>query len=133
MAQAFDTTLVVLAGSPVDVRVASALQSAARALGYADGCAIVQLADAGDLKRFVFEADPWAIMAIDDASIDALRVAFELDAQAFAPDVTARVMGYRLVAVPGFAACIDEPQAKRVAWGRMRAAVHPGNPLESVA
>ncbi|MEI3377072.1 MAG: hypothetical protein V8R08_04450 [Coriobacteriales bacterium] len=130
MTQAQDTTLVVLASLPVDVRVASALQSAARALGYADGCAIVQLADLGEPRRFVFETDPWAVIAIDDASIDALRTAFELDAQAFSPDVPARVTGYALVAVPGFATCLDDPEAKRIAWARMQAAAHPGNPLD---
>lgn len=130
MPQTPDSTLVIIAGEPVDVRVASALQSAAQALGYADGCAIVQLADAGDLKRFVFEADPWSLIAIDDASIDALRGAFDLDEQAFAADVPAHVTGYRLVAVPGFADCLDEPDAKRVAWARMQAAAHPGNPLD---
>lgn len=130
MPQTPDSTLVIIAGEPVDVRVASALQSAAQALGYADGCAIVQLADAGDLKRFVFEADPWSLIAIDDASIDALRGAFDLDEQAFAADVPVHVTGYRLVAVPGFASCLDDPDAKRVAWVRMQAAAHPGNPLD---
>ena len=130
MSQAQDTTLVVLTGAAVDVRVASALQSAAQALGYADGCAIVQLADAPDLKRFVFEADPWSVIAIDDASINALRSAFDLAIQDFAPDVTAQAIGYRLFAVPGFAACLDDADAKRVAWARMQAAVHPGNPLD---
>lgn len=130
MTQAQDTTLVVLANAPLDVRVASALQSAAQALGYADGCAIVQLSETGDLKRFVFEADPWSLIAIDDASIDALRRVFDLDEQTFAADAPAHVTGYRLVAVPGFAACLDEPEAKRVAWVRMQAAAHPGNPLD---
>ena len=130
MAQVQDTTLVVLTGSPVDVRVASALQSAAQALGYADGCAIVQLADAPDLKCFVFEADPWSVIAIDDASIDALRSAFDLAIQDFAPDIPAQAIGYRLVAVPGFAACLDDADAKRIAWARMQAAAHPGNPLD---
>ncbi len=130
MTQAQDTTLVVLASLPVDVRVASALQSAARALGYADGCAIVQLADVDEPRHFVFETDPWAVIAIDDASIDALRTAFALDAQAFSPDVPARVTGYTLVAVPGFATCLDDSEAKRVAWVRMQAAAHPGNPLD---
>lgn len=130
MPQTPDSTLVIIAGEPVDVRVASALQSAAQALGYADGCAIVQLSEAGDLKRFVFEADPWSLIAIDDASIAALRGAFDLDEQAFAADVPVHVTGYRLVAVPGFADCLDEPDAKRVAWVRMQAAAHPGNPLD---
>lgn len=130
MTQAQDTTLVVLANASLDVRVASALQSAAQALGYADGCAIVQLTDVDDLKRFVFEADPWSLIAIDDASIGALRRAFDLSERAFSADLPTCVNGYQLVGVPEFAACLDDPEAKCIAWSRMRAAAHPGNPLD---
>ena len=126
MSGAQDTTLIVLTGVSVDVRVASA----AEALGYADGCAIVRLSDVDDLRRFVFESDPWTVMAIDDASINALREAFDLDARDFAGDVPASVTGYNLVAVPAFADCLDDMEAKRNAWMRMKAAVHPGNPLD---
>ena len=63
-------------------------------------------------------------MAIDDASIDALREAFDLDARDFAGDVPASVTGYNL------ADCLDDMEAKRNAWMRMKAAVHPGNPLD---
>lgn len=130
MSSVIDTTLIVLASTPLDVRVASAVQSAAGALGYAEGAALVQLSDVDDAKRLVFEADPWAVMAIDDASIDALRASFDLDAAQFAPDVPVEFAGYKLVAIPGFADCLDDPDAKRVAWGRMKAAAHPGNPLD---
>ena len=92
MSGAQDTTLIVLTGVSVDVRVASALQSAAEALGYADGCAIVRLSDVDDLRHFVFESDPWTVMAIDDASINALREAFDLDARDFAGDVPATIL-----------------------------------------
>ena len=129
MASAQDKLLFVLTSVPVDVRVASALQSAADALGYPDGCDIVQISDAGDLKRFVFERDPWAVLAIDDESFAALRAAFALDADALAPDAPVTVAGYTLVAVPGFASCLDDADAKRIAWHRMKAAKHPGNPL----
>lgn len=122
--------LVILSAEPVEVRVASALQSAAQALGYVDGCDIVQLTDIPDFKRFVFECDPWALMAIDDASIAALRAAFSLETQDFDADNPACVAGYKLVAVPGFATCLDDQDAKRVAWQRMKAAAHPGNPLD---
>lgn len=124
-----ETTLLVLSESPVDVRVASALQSAAQALGYAEGCAILQTDDIPDLKRFVFAVDPWAVMAIDEASIETLRAAFSLTQAEFAPDVPACVAGYALVAVPAFSGCLDDPASKRVAWGRMHAAAHPENPL----
>ena len=60
----------------------------------------------------------------------ALREAFDLDARDFAGDVPASVTGYNLVAVPAFADCLDDMEAKRIAWMRMKAAVHPGNPLD---
>lgn len=129
MPDAQETTLVILTARPVDVRVASALQAAARALGYPDGCRIVTLSEAGDVQRFVFGCDPWSVMAIDDASIASLRDSFDLDPSQFASDCPASIAGYTLVAVPGFAACLDDADAKRAAWHRMKAATHPENPL----
>lgn len=129
-ASAVESTLIVLSHEPVSVQVASALQSAAAALGYGSGAALLQLDSIEDLKFFVFDADPWAVMAIDDPSIAALRRAFDLSEERFAPDKPAEHAGYRFVAVPGFAACLEDPNAKRVAWGRMQAAAHPGNPLD---
>lgn len=130
MASHPETTLLALTSSPVEVQVASALQSAAQALGYADGCDIIQLGDQPDLKLFVFEADPWAVMALDADSIDALREAFSLSIDDFAVDVPVNVAGYELVAVPDFADCMGDQDAKRVAWRRMHAAAHPKNPLD---
>lgn len=130
MASHPETTLLVLTSSPVEVQVASALQSAAQALGYADGCDIIRLGERPDLKLFVFEADPWAVMAIDDASIEALRDAFSLSDDDFAADVPINIAGYELVAIPGFADCMEDQDAKRVAWKRMHAAAHPKNPLD---
>lgn len=130
MPASIDSTLVVLTSAPLDVRAASALQSSADALGYANGAHIQQLDEVQDLRRFVFEVDPWTVMAIDDASVDALRDAFSLDAQQFAADMPVTVTGYRLVAVPAFADCLDDQNAKSIAWGRMKAAAHPGNPLD---
>lgn len=130
MTSTIETLLLVLAEKPVEVQAASALQSAAQALGYAEGCSIVQLGDASDLKRLVYEVDPWAVMAIDDASIAALQEAFKLSSSDFRADYPASVSGYALVAVPGFAECLDDPDAKRIAWKRMHAAAHPKNPLD---
>lgn len=129
MPQEADSTLIILSSAPVEVQVASALQSAAQALGHAGGCSIVQLAEIADLKRFVFECDPWSVIVIDEASLDAVRSAFSFEADAFACDVPAQAFGYAFVAVPGFAECLGDEGAKRVAWQRMKAARHPGNPL----
>ncbi len=125
-----DTTLIVLTKQAVPVRAASALQSAAQALGYADGCQIIELADTGDLRSYIFGRDPWSVIAIDDTSIEALRHAFELDREAFSSDNPAHRAGYTLVAVPDFIDCLDDQDAKRIAWQRMKAAMHPGNPLD---
>lgn len=130
MATSIDSTFIVLAGTPLDVRVASALQSSAGALGYEGGAHIQLLDEVSDLKSFVFEADPWSVVAVDDVSIEALREAFALDEKQFAPDKPVTVTGYRLVAVPAFAECLDDQDAKRIAWCRMKAAAHPGNPLD---
>lgn len=130
MAAIQETTLLVLSGNPVEVRVASALQSAAKALGYVDGCQIACLEQVEDVRLFVFESDPWCVLAIDDEAADALRAAFGLNAVDFSADLPAHACGYILIAVPGFVECLDDAAAKRIAWNRMKAAVHPGNPLD---
>ena len=130
MATNQDAMLIVLAREPVEVRVASALQSAARALGYADGCSVLSLSDVGDLQCCVLTSDPWCVLAIDNAAVEALRMAFGVDAGQFAADKPAQVLGYTFVAVPDFSNCLDDQEAKRVAWRRMKAAAHPGNPLD---
>ena len=130
MADAQDTTLLVLTSAPLEVRVASALQSAAQALGYPDGCCIMQLAEVDDLRLSIFESDPWSVIALDSAAIEALREAFAFSPGQFAADIPASVAGYTLVAVPGFAECLDDEREKRVAWNRMKSARHPDNPLD---
>lgn len=125
-----ETTLLVLASQQVQVRVASALQSAANALGYPDGCYIQQLDQADDLRLCIFDVDPWSVIAIDEASIVALQQAFDLNASQFDAEHPVQVCGYTLVAVPGFAECLDDDSEKRVAWHRMQVAAHPKNPLD---
>lgn len=129
MPQEADSTLIILSSEPVEVQVASALQSAAQALGHAGGCSIVQLADVADLKRFVFERDPWSVIVIDEPSVDAVRSAFSFESSAFSVDAPAQAFGYVFVAVPGFAECLGDEGAKRAAWRRMKTARHPSNPL----
>ena len=129
-----DATLLVLSSRAVDQTVINALESAAQALGHETGCAVATLDEArvaaADLAEFVYAGDPWAVVAIDEAAQGELRAAFGAEADAFAPDhpVTTGA-GFTLVSVPGFASCLDDLPAKRVAWGRLKAALHPGNPL----
>lgn len=127
-----DATLLILSSARLDQRVINALESAGKALGHADGVCIATLAEAGeDIAAFIMQGDPWAVAAIDDAVIRELRSAFEPEAEKLFPDAPVdTALGYRLVAVPGFASCLDDMDAKRVAWHRLKAARHPGNPLE---
>lgn len=127
-----DATLLVLSSARLDQRVINALESAAQALGHAGGACVATLAEAGaDIVAFVAQGDPWAVVAIDDAAVQELKAGFGAEAERLFPDAPVDVaLGYRLVAVPGFAECLDDMDAKRVAWHRLKAARHPGNPLE---
>ncbi len=75
------------------------------------------------------QADPWSVVAVDEAGLALLSAAFGDASAGLAPDAPVCVEGYMLVAVPGFAECLHDEQAKRVAWKRLKAARHPGNPL----
>lgn len=130
---ALDATMMVLTTNPVDQAVINALQSAAAALGHESGCSILTTGEAaqhGGLASLILEADPWSVVAIDDAAIDALRDAFGAESGGLRPGKPLQAGGgYTLVAVPGFAECLDNQEKKRVAWGQLKAARHPGNPL----
>ena len=126
-----DATLLVLAARPQSQAVINALQSSAQALGHESGACVATLQEAGEsLPLFIAQADPWAVVAIDEPAIAALQAAFPPASQALAPDAPATALGYTLVAVPGFAECVDDQPAKRVAWARLKAARLPGNPLD---
>lgn len=130
---ALDATMMVLTSHPVDQAVINALQSAATALGHESGCSVLTTGEAaqhGGLASLILEADPWSVVAIDDAAIDALRAAFGAESGGLQPGKPLQAGGgYTLVAVPGFAECLDDQSKKRVAWGQLKAARHPGNPL----
>lgn len=79
-----------------------------------------------DLALTIHKIDPWAVVAIDDKSIAALQRTFCEESKDLKPDQTACACGYTLVAVPDFAACLDNKQAKAKAWARLKAARHPG-------
>lgn len=127
-----EATLLVLSDVPLGQRAINALESAAQALGHSDGACIITCAELPeDTAAFLVSCDPWAIVAIDDASTDLLREAFPPESQKLFADAPVTVPeGYRLVSVPGFAQCLDDREKKRTAWNRLKAARHPGNPLE---
>lgn len=137
-------SLLVLAKAPVSEAARAALEASAARLEYtapvrfaslselaADArlAAEAQQASVDALALFVHEVDPWCVVALDDAGIEALRDAFAPDVALFAPDEPAEAHGYKLVAVPGFEACMDDQEAKRVAWRRLQAAKHPKRPV----
>lgn len=125
-----DSTMMVLTGKPVDQAVINALESAAKALGHETGCSITTLGEVDNLALFILQGDPWSVIGIDDASITALREAFGSESAQLKPGTPVHAGGgYLLVAVPGFAECLNDQPAKRVAWNRLKAARHPGNPL----
>ena len=148
MADAVDPTLLVLARMRPTPAVEKALASAAGALGHTAGLAVRTLDAAGEgglcsdsgraleasdseaLALYIERVDPWAVVAIDEPAIEALRRAFGDESASLSPDRLVEARGYTLVAVPGFAACLDDQQAKRVAWHRLKAARHPQNPLD---
>ena len=126
-----DATMMVLAAVPSEQEVINALESAAQALGHEEGCCIVTLPEIADLVTFIYEADPWSVVAIDDDSIAALKEAFGGEAAQLSAGTPVQAGGgYTLVAVPAFAQCMGDQDAKRVAWNRLKAARHPGNPLD---
>ena len=115
------------------------------AVSFADADEALADADAGDsgnaggsalgsnpetLALYIERVDPWAVVAIDEPAIEALRRAFGDESASLSPDRPVEARGYTLVAVPGFAACLHDQQAKRVAWHRLKAARHPQNPLD---
>lgn len=126
-----DATFLVLSAAALDQKVINALDSAARALGHSSGACVATLAEAApDIALFVATADPWTVVAIDEEAVAALALAFSPQAAGFAADEpVSHQLGYTLVAVPGFADCLDDLEFKRIAWGRLQAAAHPSNPL----
>ena len=107
-------------GAPGDVVPSAAAADSAAAGG----------SDPEALALCIEGIDPWAVVAIDEPAIEALRRAFGGESPPPLPDKPVEARGYTLVAVPGFAACLDDQQAKRVAWRRLKAARHPRNPLD---
>lgn len=108
----------------------AALDACAKSLGHEGHVCYADLStlSGDDLVLAIHKWDPWSVVAVDEASIARLREAFGDEAFAFAPDAPTEVRGYLLVAVPAFEQCLQDQQAKRVAWGRMKAAAHPGPP-----
>ncbi len=84
--------------------------------------------DSAGLELAVHECDPWDVVAVDDGAIQALKDAFCDEASQLAPDNPVEVRGYLMVAAPDFEGCLQDQAAKRVAWGRLKAAAHPQAP-----
>ena len=128
-----DTCLVILSAHECGEDVIYALKSSACALDYDQDPLFlsldeVELGESGACKlaELIHEIDPWSVVAIDEESIAVLRAAFKLESGDFCADKPANACGYNLVAVPEFADCLQDQNKKRIAWGRLKAAQHPG-------
>lgn len=133
--------LLVLTEHAASEPVRAALEASAQRLGYAHVPLFVSLEELANsdlvaqaeqvegvtpLALLVHGVDPWNVVALDDASVQALRVAFPPgEARDLAADHPVTVRGYQLVAVSGFEACLEDQPAKRVAWRRLQAAQCP--------
>ncbi|MGN0039169.1 MAG: hypothetical protein ACI36Y_08595 [Coriobacteriales bacterium] len=122
-----NATLLALCACPPGEHVRSALEASAQRLGHerAPAFAVTASASPAELRLLAFELDPWAVVALDDASGELLYEAFAAEAAGFGPDSPVEACGYMLVAVPGFADCFGSQELKRLAWGRLKAAEHP--------
>ncbi|MCD8199739.1 MAG: hypothetical protein LUD25_02115 [Coriobacteriaceae bacterium] len=129
-----DATFLVVSSTTPTEDVINALQASADTLGH-DAAAFVALDKlvaedpAQALGRLVCTIDPWTVVALDGDSEQALRVAFGKPAAPLDADESVQVCGYTLVAVPNFEQALVDQDAKRVAWGRLQAARHPGKVL----
>lgn len=123
-------SLAFVSCAPFSAEATEALGACAKALGYEGEArfADVSAYSSSELVLAVHTWDPWSVVAIDEASAAKLAEAFGVEARGFAPDAPVTVRGYRFVAVPGFEECMADKEAKRVAWGRMKAAARPGVP-----
>lgn len=128
-------TMLVLSSVELEDAAKKALLASGTALGHEKPVVFVSLDElfqpaSESLPHLVRSVDPWSVVAVDEESIDALRKAFSAEEgiEGFSVDSPALICGYTLVAVPGFESCLDDLAAKRVAWGRLKAARHPKAP-----
>ena len=129
MEDAGNATFLVLSAKPLPASAHEALVASAHKLGHADAAfAFTASCTPRDVAMLVHRFDPWSVVAVDEESVEALKAAFAKEAADFGPDHPTMVRGYRFVAVPGFAQCLEDQEAKRAAWQRLKAAQHPGAP-----
>ena len=123
-------SLLIVSEGALSNAAVSALEACAERLGHGASLAFLDASvlDAQNLLLSVHECDPWDVVAVDEPSSSKLREAFGEAASALAPDAPVEARGYRIVAVPGFEDCLDDQPSKRVAWERLKAAVHPKAP-----
>lgn len=123
-------SLLVLSEGTLSSGAIKALEASAERLGHGQGIAFLDTSCLDDSRILlaVHECDPWVVVAVDEQSVAKLKAAFGEAALSFAPDAPIEARGYLLVAVPGFEECLHDQTAKRVAWGRLKAAAYPKVP-----
>lgn len=123
-------SLLVLSEGALSSGAIKALEASAERLGHGQGIAFLDTSCLDDPRILlaVHECDPWDVVAVDEQSMAKLKAAFGEAALSFAPGAPVEARGYLLVAVPGFEECLHDQAAKRVAWGRLKAAAYPKVP-----
>ena len=123
-------SLLVLSEGTLSSGAIKALEASAERLGHGQGIAFLDTSCLDDPRILlaVHECDPWDVVAVDEQSMAKLKAAFGEAALSIAPGAPVEARGYLLVAVPGFEECLNDQAAKRVAWGRLKAAAYPKVP-----
>lgn len=123
-------SLLVLSEGALSSEAIKALEASAERLGHGRSIVFLDISclDVPRLLLAVHECDPWDVVAVDEQSVAKLKAAFGEAALSFAPDAPVEARGYLLVAAPGFEECLHDQAAKRVAWGRLKAAAYPKVP-----
>lgn len=123
-------SLLVVSKHVLSDDAVKALMASAERLGHGESVAFLDVSgfEASQILLAVHKCDPWCVVALDEQAINELKAAFGEAALSFAPDKTVEARGYLLVAVPGFEECLHDQAAKRVAWGRLKAAAYPKVP-----
>lgn len=123
-------SLLVLSEGTLSSEAIKALEASAERLGHGQGITFLDTSCLDDPRILlaVHECDPWDVVAVDEQSMAKLKASFGEAALSFAPDAPIEARGYLLVAVPGFEECLHDQAAKRVAWGRLKAAAYPKVP-----
>ena len=129
---------------PFEEAERKALRASLERLGYPPECWLWLLScdnagvplDPALLREAVAALDPATVIAVDDVAAEALRNAYmeelaglgAIEAAMLLPGVVAHVLGMRVMALGNFAAALESPHDKQVAWARLKLLPPLGEP-----